>query len=165
MNCRFVSLACIVFLLVSMSSTTLRAQTFPAPQPDATFPPGGGQISLFMPFEFEAAGLDFQSPSGQLIPVPEEVGPAPFAFFLSNTPIQVTYGNLGTVVSFAAESTTELSVGVQGGATDVFWAFGPTAVPVREQVPEPAGLALLYLVACFLCGTAMQRRTRRTRAR
>lgn len=130
----------VLTLVISFSVVTLtsqsQAQVFPISRPFASFPPGGGLISIDTQFEFETAGLDFQSPEGNLIPVPDSVGPSPFTFFLSNTPIQVTYGNLGSVAMFPA-GRTELSVGAEAGADDIVWSPGGVEDSVRELLPGP----------------------------
>jgi|GEM_PF-2150452 len=98
-----------------------------------TFPAEGGPISITATGgDVEAAGLDFQSESGGLIPstaFPDAEADG-FTFFLSNTPNQVTAGNLGTETTFAEGITTELSFGVAAGTDDVqaFWGDGPTPI-------------------------------------
>ena len=47
----------------------------------------------------EISGVDIQSPAGGLVPAADPPGAAPFTFFLSNTPTQITYGNLGTTTT------------------------------------------------------------------
>jgi|GEM_PF-2150451 len=140
------------------------------PGPFATFPEGGGPISIAAEVELSTAGLDFQSPDGNLIPVPNEIGAAPFTFFLSNTPNQVTYGNLGGRVTFAAGSVTEMSVEARAGADDIQWFFGtgPGGGPIAgrfdtdnlvRELPEPATGSPLNVVICVL-GLSVCRRSR-----
>ncbi len=129
----------------------------------AEFPPGGGKITLvnFEDFDIVTAGFDFTSASGQLIPVPPGTSNAPadpFAFFLSNTPQQVTYGSLGATVTFPSNSCTELSLGAEAGADVLFtWGDGvvPVSFPVFERVsscavPEPAAGMLSGMVTLML---------------
>ena len=106
----------------------------------------------------EAAGLDFQSAGGLLVPVPEATGAAPFTFFLSNTVNQITWGNLGTTVTIEGQLTT--AAGYSGTQADLdagdlttFWGNGPepVAFPTGEIVPEPAsGMLAIFAVLGFL---------------
>jgi|GEM_PF-1973726 len=97
-----------------------------------SFPPEGGTISVTaVDGDVRAAGLDFISPGGGLIPSPDPPGASPFTFFLANTANQVTYGNLGSTVTISNGSTLELGVGALAGTSDIqaFWGDGPTPVP------------------------------------
>ena len=109
-----------------------------AQQLEGTFPADGGAISVTASGgDVNAAGLDFKSSNDGLIPIPDNAG-APFTFLLSNTPSNVTYGNLGTSVTFAAGTTTALSVGAQAGAEiTASWGNGPT--PVAFDVSAAGG--------------------------
>ena len=101
-----------------------------------SWPEGGGNISVTASGgDVNAAGLDFNSPGGNLIPAPEGQLDG-FAFMLSNTENQVTYGNLGTTTTFADGSTTELSVGAKAGADDITAAWGDGPSPVNFEVTE-----------------------------
>ena len=116
-------------------------------QLDGEFPNGGGLISVTASGgDVNAAGLDFISPSGGLRPVPpgDATAPAaPFTFLLSNTANQVTYGNLGTSVTFGDGTTTELSVGANGGTGDIAATWGNVATPVAFEVAEAGGGVIL----------------------
>jgi|GEM_PF-5908495 len=103
-----------------------------------SWPAGGGNISVSAEGgDVVAAGLDFTSAGGNLVPVAgDPASAAPFTFFLSNTANQVTYGNLGNSVTFADGSTTELSVGAVAGADDILAAWGDGPNPVNFQVSE-----------------------------
>ena len=141
----------------------------------AELPIDGGPITIrnYEDREWRLNALDFNSANGDLIPAPlisvtgfdgesQLVGdPAPFTFMLANSPNQVTYGNLGTQVTFAADSCTVLTAGVRPNA-EVFGSLGGGATPVAIRVdlvdtvcsvPEPGGgclvaLGLLGLLAC-----------------
>ena len=88
-----------------------------------TFPVGGGLISVTaVGGSVAAGGLDFLSPSGQLVPVPTVNGmrdASPFAFLIDNESTQVTFGNLGTPVTFDEGATVQLAVGAMAGANDI----------------------------------------------
>lgn len=77
-----------------------------------------------------AAGIDLQSPLGLLQPVPENDA-GPFTFFLANTPNQITWGNLGNVITIDGELT--LDAGYSGDPTSgdllAFVGIGPHPVP------------------------------------
>jgi len=104
------------------------------------------------------AGIDLQSAAGNLIPVSNEVGAEPFTFFLTNTPNQITWGNLGSSVIFEPGDQFATSAGYNGDPTgDLrgFWGDGgidefPISVsdainpvaPSNEIIPEP-GTSLL----------------------
>ena len=99
------------------------------------------------------------------------MGASPFTFFLSNTPTQVTYGNLGRSVTLAAGSTTEMSVQAMAGAEDIIWVFGngpgasnapvfDTDIRVREQIPEPVAASLMSIaLGAFALVSLRKRRT------
>ena len=121
----------LIALVVSISlvASLANAQTL-----SGSWPEGGGKISVTASGDVNAAGLDFVSPGGNLVPVDGDA--SPFTFFLSNTANQVTYGNLGNSVTFADGSTTELSVGAAAGADDISAAWGNGATPVSFEVTE-----------------------------
>jgi len=104
-----------------------------------------GTVVLFASEPIKAAGLDFQSPSGRLTPVPNPPGASPFTFFLSNTPNQITWGNLGSTVTLDGVFNTR--AGYNGDPADdlvLFWGNGPvpTAMPVSlssELIPQNIG--------------------------
>lgn len=153
----------IVAIAIAALAATVNAQelvgSFPAEGGNITVTAEGGDVA--------AAGLDFTSASGGLIPAPG-TDAAPFTFFLANSANQVTYGNLGTNVTFADGSSTELSVGATAGTDDVIAAWGNGATPVafpvgpstppNEVIPEPASATLLGLAGLF--GLAFRRRDR-----
>ena len=97
----------------------------------------------------EAAGVDINSAGGHLVPV--DGGAAPFAFFLSNTANQITWGNLGTAVTLEGEWVTGAGYTGDDPAGDITatWGSGVTPVafpvtggtpvePPSEVIPEPA---------------------------
>lgn len=133
-----------------------------------TFPAEGGNITVTASGgDVVAAGLDFTSASSGLIPAPSDDA-SPFTFFLANTEGQVTYGKLGSNVTFADGSETVLSVGAKAGTADIVAAWGnganPVAFPVEPGggtdpvVPEPASATLLALAG--VCSLALRRRRR-----
>ena len=128
-----------------------------------SFPADGGAISVTASGgDVNAAGLDFKSAGGNLIPAPG-TDASPFTFFLANTANNVTYGNLGSSVTFADGTTTALSVGATAGADDIVASWGRGAEPVSfpvasEVIPEPASASLLILAGLF--GLTLRRRNR-----
>lgn len=117
-------------------AATAHAQTL-----SGSFPAEGGAISVTATGgDIAAAGLDFTSASGGLIPAPG-TDASPFTFFLANTANQITYGNLGSNVTFAADSTTALSAGASAGTSDIVAAWGMGAVPVAFEVLPAGGVA------------------------
>lgn len=124
---RFVALTIGLCLIAGLAN----AQTL-----TGSWPEGGGAISVTASGgDVNAAGLDFASPGANLIPA-EGTDASPFTFFLSNTATQVTYGNLGSAVTFADGSTTALSVGAKAGATDITASWGDGPMPVDFEVTE-----------------------------
>lgn len=106
---------------------------------EGTFPAEGGNISVTaVGGDVAAAGLDFKSAGGNLITAPG-TDASPFTFFLANTTSQVTYGNLGTSVTFADGSTTQLSVGAAAGASDIEASWGRGIEPVAFAVEVVGG--------------------------
>ena len=93
-----------------------------------------GEIVLISSEPVEAAGLDFQSALGLIEPVPDAMGAAPFTFFLSNTPSQITWGNLGSTVTIDGELAT--GAGYLGDPTsgDLRLFVGIGATPVEFPV-------------------------------
>ena len=86
------------------------------------------------------AGIDLQSPAGRLVPVPESEGAAPFTFFLSNTPNQITWGTLGSTV--VIDGTFATSAGYAGDPTGdltATWGNGPS--PVAFDIISPSVVA------------------------
>lgn len=156
---RQVAYSTLALILIShICSPSLFGQTI-----TAEVPIGGGFIAIAATNgDVRTAGLDFQSASGGLIPVAGGRDASPFTFFLSNTPNQVTYGNLGSNVEFANGSCTSLSVGAEAGTRDIQWFWGsafPVAQPIEfkettcaQTVPEPTTLQLIGigLIALFL---------------
>ena len=122
----------------------------------------------------EAAGIDLQSAAGNLIPVSEEIGSLPFTFFLSNTPNQITWGNLGSTVTLDGDFVTGAGyngdpegdlLGFWGnGATPVAFAItAGTAAPVvpgNEVIPEPNAISLAWFAMVGLLGLRNRRRSR-----
>ena len=96
-----------------------------------TYPVGGGPITLTASGgDVPAAGLDFTSASGNLIPT-GGTDASPFTFFLSNTPNQITYANLGSAVLFADGTSTVMSAGYSGGPDcDLTFLWGDSDPPV-----------------------------------
>lgn len=93
-----------------------------------SFPADGGPISIVANETVAVNGFDFQSQSGGLVPADDA---APFTFFLSNTPDQVTIGTLGDGIIFEEGTTVELPLEIVAGTEDVqaFWGDGATPVP------------------------------------
>jgi len=91
----------------------------------------------------DIVGVELMSPLGALIPDAAN-NAAPFTFFLSNTPNQITYGNLGatTVIDGAVKLTARYDPFVND--PDVTVAVGIGATPVN--VPFTPG-------PCDLCPT------------
>lgn len=130
----------IVALCVFALASVANAQTL-----EGSFPAEGGAISVTaVGGDVAAAGLDFNSAGGNLVPAPG--GAEPFTFFLSNTANQVTYGNLGSSVTFADGSTTELSVGAAAGADDITGSWGMGATPVAFEVTVAGGGVVVPVV-------------------
>jgi len=159
------------------------------PDPPANPDPGGADPPLTGPLSgainddgfvvlsasetITVAGIDLQSPAGNLVPVSDEVGAAPFAFFLSNTANQITWGNLGTGVELDGEFVTGAQYnGDPAGDLLAFWGDGPTpvafaigagggvapSVPVDEIIPEPTGISLAWLGLLGLLGLRKRRK-------
>lgn len=126
------------------------------------------EIFLNSNFPVQISGLDLQSPNGSLVPVSEDLGPAPFAFFLSNTANQITWGNLGTTVTVNGSLNTGARYVGSNPARDIQASWGdgatPVAIPVFTGViiPEPCSGLLLW--TGLLIGL-MGRRTRGTEQR
>lgn len=167
-------LAVAVLLAISLSPSAFA-------QFVAELPIGGGPITIrnYEDEDWLLHSLGFISDSGNLIPAPlvsftrpdgesTLVGdPGSFTFMISNTPNQVTYANLGSNVTFAADSCTVLTSGVRPNSADVFGSFGGGATPVDIRVdlvdsvcavPEPRGI---YLVAVGLLGLVATPRSKR----
>jgi hypothetical protein len=120
-----------------------------------------GSISVLSTEPIDASGIDIQSAGGHLVPV--EGDASPFAFFLSNTPNQITWGNLGTTSTIDGEWWTGAGYNGPDPLNDLTLAWGNGATPVAfavlgtsngdftsPTVPEPtAGL----LFSC--CGLAL----------
>ena len=125
-----------------------------------------GFIVLLATEPIDAAGLDFQSADGNLVPVSDEVGAEPFTFFLSNTSNQVTWGNLGSTVAIEEFVTGVQYVGDPDGDLVAFWGDGPTPVsiainltgPGDELIPEPTGAVLAWFAMLGLLGLRNPRR-------
>jgi len=129
-----------------------------------------GFVVLIAGEPIDAAGIDLQSPAGNLIPVSEEIGAAPFTFFLSNTANQITWGNLGSTVRFDGEFVTGAGYnGEPEGDLLGFWGDGATpvafaissggAVPVDPGpvIPEPTSLSLAWLAMLGVLGLRKSR--------
>lgn len=118
----------------------------------------------------EAAGLDIISAGGLLVPV-EGTDASPFTFFLSNTPNQITWGNLGTTVTLEGDLVTGAGYTGDDPAGDLTaaWGNGPTPVafpvtagtvepPVgNEVVPEPTAGLLTVFAALGVLGFRRRR--------
>ena len=95
-----------------------------------------GLIVVIAETPIEAAGLDFQSAGGNLVPVPDPPGSMPFTFFLSNTANQITWGNLGSTVTIDGELATQAGyTGDPTGDLTTFWGDGPTPVEFTTTLP------------------------------
>ena len=104
-----------------------------------------GTVVIFAAEPVEASGLDFMSPAGRLIPVPDPPGSSPFTFFLTNTSNQITWGNLGSTVTLDGAFNTQAGyTGDPVGDLTAAWGDGPTPVniPVSlsgEAIPPNSG--------------------------
>ena len=130
-----------------------------------------GTIRIVADGVINAAGLDMRSEGGHLVPVPDSVGAAPFTFFLANTSNQITWGNLGTIVTFDGEWVSGARYTGPDPENDLMLAWGFGAVPVSfpaafsgavdavdptdPVVPEPSSSLLLI---CGLLGITLGRR-------
>ena len=157
----------------------------PTPDPPVVDPPVGGNpdpvpgplagsinedgfIVLSASESLAVAGIDLQSAAGNLVPISDEVGSAPFAFFLSNTPNQITWGNLGSTVTLEGDFVTGAQYNGDDPAGDLtaFWGDGPTPVAfaigaaggVAPVVPEPSGISLASLALLGLLGLRTRRK-------
>ncbi len=110
----------------------------------ATYPFGGGPITLTaVGGDVPAAGIDFQSAGGNLIPT-GGTDASPFLFFLSNTPNQITYAVLGQPVTISPDSPLTLSAGYDGrcfGDLTASWGHEPNQAffsicPIPEPQPH-----------------------------
>ena len=85
----------------------------------------------------QLTGLEFASESGALVPAPPGGGSAsaePFTFLLSNTPNQITYGNLGTGVTIDGSVTLMAGWDPLVATRDVEVNWGNGAVPVSAEL-------------------------------
>jgi hypothetical protein len=84
----------------------------------------------------ELLGVDFSSAEGNLVPVPLEGGQpvtAPFGFALSNTPEQITFGNLQTPTVLDGTVRTKIRVNGDPALIDAFWGNGPVATTFKVE--------------------------------
>jgi|GEM_PF-3240664 len=105
-----------------------------------------GNVVVIASEPTELAGVDLISANQLLVPVPEDVGSAPFSFFLANTPGQITWGNLGSAVTLDGEWETGAGYLGDDPATDLTASWGSGAEPVAfpvNNVPEPSTVLLL----------------------
>lgn len=113
-----------------------------------------GKIVIVASEPTELAGVDLISANDLLVPVPEDVGSAPFAFFLANTSGQVTWGNLGSSVTLDGEWETGAGYLGDDPATDLTASWGSGVQPVSfpvNNVPEPTtALLSIFGVLGFL---------------
>lgn len=150
---KFIAALATVALSVSIAQAQALSGTFPAEGGAITVTASGGDVA--------AAGLDFVSPNGGLRPTGGV--PAPFAFLLSDTSSQITYGNLGSTVTIADGASLTLSAGANADAeVEASWGMGaiPVAFPVGAAgpvVPEPATGAMALMA---FAGLGMLRRRR-----
>ena len=153
----------------------------PVLQPD---PPEGDPVSGFINDEgflvlaidgtANLSGLDLQSAAGNLTPIEDPPGSAPFQFFLSNTPNRITWGNLGSTVTLEGEwvtpalydgdPATDLTAVWGNGATGISFAVSPSDAGFGGDVgnpivPEPSSMSLASLAAAVaLLGSRRKRR-------
>ena len=150
----------IVAALVFAFATSLVAQA------QVTGEVRDGFIVVIAESPVEAAGLDFVSAGGNLVPVPDPPGSSPFTFFLSNSPNQITWGNLGSTVTIDGEFVTQ--AGYSGdnpeGDLTASWGMGatPVAFPVTVPstgpvVPEPTSGLMAAFAAIGLLGFRRRR--------
>jgi len=83
--------------------------------------------------DLKVAGIDLVSEKGLLVPVPDG-DPAPFAFFLSNTANQITWGNLGSTFTIDGELVTEAGYTGDPTSGDLRAAVGIDSTPVYFSV-------------------------------
>ena len=101
-----------------------------------------GKIVVITSAPVQAAGLDFQSAAGRLVPVSDPLGASPFTFLLANTPNQITLGNLASTVTIDGELVTEAGYTGDAAAGDLrtFFGDGLTAVEffaTNDGTPPP----------------------------
>ena len=125
-----------------------------------------GMIVFSADTAISASGLNIESVSGALVPIPPgdlTASAAPFSFLLANNANQVTYGNLGSAVAIDGDLVT--AVGYSGDtanfALDVSGAWGDGATQVSAvvapAVPEPASGILVGLGSLGLLGFRRRR--------
>lgn len=117
-------------LLVSMTALLAQAQV--------TGEIRDGKIVVIATEPVAAAGLDLISAGGLMVPVPDPPGASPFTFFLSNTPNQITWGNLGSTVTFDGEFATNAGYTGDDPAGDLTAAWGNGPTPVAFPVTGAA---------------------------
>jgi|GEM_PF-4006108 len=99
-----------------------------------------GKIVLLSDAPVETNGIDLQSAAGVLVPVPDPPGAGPFTFFLSNTPNQITWGNLGSTTTIDGDWKTEAGYTGDPETGDLvgFWGDGASPRPIDFEILESA---------------------------
>ena len=104
----------------------------------------GGKIRLVSP-GIDVLGVNFQSEAGLLVPIPDGDA-SPFSFALSNSPTQVSLGNLGSTVRLEGTLVTEIRYLGNEPATDLRASYGLGAEEIAFPV-EAAPLLQGFVVA------------------
>lgn len=128
-----------VFVVLGLSSTALQAQI-------ATYN-ASGNLVIISPVVLDTVGLEIKSASGLLTPGPAN-NTFGFEFYLSNTPANVTLGNLGTVTPIAGVFVTPIVYNRTPGvppAQDLEINYGDAVT--FQSVPIPVVPPIVFLLS------------------